>query len=371
MRVLVAPQEFKGTLTGPEAAKAIARGLSAAHPEWEVHEVALADGGPGTLDALVRARGGVRHRLRVEDPLGRRVEAEWASLPDGTAVVEMAQASGLSLLRVDERDPLRGSTFGTGELIRAALDAGHPDLLIGAGGSATNDGGAGALEALGYGFLDSKGRPLGRGGGALSRLARIDSSGRHPALGRAQLRIATDVRNPLLGPTGATAVFSEQKGATVEAKEWLESALDHFARVVSTIAGRDLSQMAGGGAAGGLAFGLAALAGGRIVGGFAEVSEALQLPEQISRADLVITGEGRLDAQTGYGKGPAAVAAEARRMGRRAVCFAGRVEAGRELFDEVVEVSRERVPTSKEEAASLLEASARTWAVTKGVRPLL
>jgi glycerate 2-kinase len=365
MRVLIAPQEFKGTLSGREAAEAIARGLRAAHPNWELDLVPLADGGPGTLEALLTARGGERRTLRVEDPLGRPVDAAFGILADGeaSAVVEMAEASGLWRLARDELDPERASTFGTGQLMRAALDAGCRSILVGAGGSATNDGGAGAVEALGAKLLDDSGEPLPRGGAALARLARVDVSALHPALREADVRVATDVRNPLLGPSGATRVFGPQKGADARTLETLEAALTRFAQIVARTTGRDLSAQEGAGAAGGLAFGLLAIAGARIAGGFDEVSEALELPRRIRSADVVITGEGRLDGQTPLGKGPGAVASEARRLGKRAVCFAGAVIDGRKLFDQVIQVSPsgER-PPSPAHAAALLESSAREWA---------
>ncbi|HYX91142.1 MAG TPA: glycerate kinase, partial [Myxococcaceae bacterium] len=308
MRVLIAPQEFKGTLTGREAAEAIARGICSARPDWELDVAPLADGGPGTMEALLAACGGERRSAQVEDPLGRPVDAAFAILADRerTAVVEMAQASGLWRLARHELDAERASTFGTGQLVRAALEAGCRSILVGAGGSATNDGGAGAVEALGARLLDDSGHPLPRGGAALTRLARLEIGGLHPALREADLRVATDVRNPLLGPSGATYVFGPQKGADGHALELLEAALARFARVVAETTGRDLTAQEGAGAAGGLAFGLVALAGARIAGGFEEVSRALDLPRRLAWADAAITGEGRLDDQTRFGKGPGA-----------------------------------------------------------------
>jgi glycerate 2-kinase len=365
MRVLIAPQEFKGTLSGRAAAEAIARGLGNARPDWELDLAPLADGGPGTMDALLAACGGERRAVVVEDPLGRPVSAAFGILSDGdrTAIVEMAEASGLWRLTREELDPHRSSTFGTGQLVRAALEEGCRRILVGAGGSATNDGGAGAVEALGARLLDASGQPVARGGAALAGLARVELDGLHPALREADLRVATDVRNPLLGPTGATYVFGPQKGADAPALEVLEAALARFAERVAESIGRDASAQEGTGAAGGLAFGLVAIAGARIAGGFDEVSRALELPRRLRSADVVITGEGRLDDQTPFGKGPGAVASEARRLGKRAVCFAGAVSGGRELFDEVIQVSPggERPPTATA-AAALLEASAREWA---------
>jgi glycerate kinase len=368
MRALIAPQEFKGTLSGHQAAEAIARGVRAARPTWTLDAAPLADGGPGTMDALLAARGGERHTAVVEDPLGRPVNATFAILlPDRTGVVEMAQASGLWRLTPEERDPYRASSYGTGQLIRAAMEAGCRTVIVGAGGSATNDGGAGTVEALGVRLLDGAGEPIPRGGAALAHLERIELDRLHPALRETELRVATDVRNPLLGPTGATSIFGPQKGADTPALEALERALARFAQLVAETTGRDVSAEEGVGAAGGLAFGLMALAGARIAGGFDEVSRALDLPRRLASADVVITGEGRLDAQTPFGKGPGAVAREARRLGKHVVCFAGTVIGGRELFDEAIQVSPggER-PPARDAAAALLESSARAWAARFG-----
>jgi glycerate kinase len=367
MRALIAPQEFKGTLSGREAAEAIARGVGAARPTWTLDVFALADGGPGTMDALLAARGGERHEGMVEDPLGRPVTAAYAVLPDRTALVEMAEASGLWRLRAEERDPYRASTYGTGQLVRAAIEAGCRTVIVGAGGSATNDGGAGAVEALGARLLDASGAPIPRGGAGLARLARVDLRGMHPALAASDLRVATDVRNPLLGPTGATAVFGPQKGADARAVETLEDSMAHYARVIADATGRDVSSEEGVGAAGGLAFGLVALAGARIVSGFDEVWRALDLPRRLPAADVVITGEGRLDGQTPFGKGPGALAREAQRLGKYVVCFAGAITGGREMFDEAIQVSPEGArPPDRSEAAALLESSARAWAARFG-----
>jgi glycerate kinase len=339
-RWLVAPQEFKGTLTAAEAATALAEGLRQGAPGVELDVAPLADGGPGTVDALLAGVGGERVTRTVRGPLGTPVRATYGLLDSGrTAVIEMAVASGLSLLAPGERDPRRSSTSGTGELMRAALDAGCERLILGLGGSATNDGGTGALAALGFRFLDEHGAPLPPGGATLRRLARVDTGGRHPRLAEVELLVATDVTAPLLGPDGASRLFGPQKGADAATVAELESALARFAEVVAP----GLAQAPGAGAAGGFGYGLAALAGGRLVSGYGMVARTLRLPERLAAADVVLTGEGRFDRQTALGKGPGALAREARALGKRAVMFAGVVApdvgTGPSLFDEVVEVS--------------------------------
>jgi len=339
-RWLVAPQEFKGTLTAAEAAAALAEGLRQGAPGVELDVAPLADGGPGTVEALLAGVGGERVTRTVQGPLGAPVQATYGLLDAGrTAVIEMAAASGLSLLAPGERDPRRTSTSGTGELMRAALEGGCERLILGLGGSATNDGGMGALAALGFRFLDEHGAPLAPGGAALRRLARVDPSGRHPRLAQVELLVATDVTAPLLGPDGASRLFGPQKGADAATVAELESALARLAEVVDP----GLAQAPGAGAAGGFGYGLAALAGGKLVSGYGMVARTLRLPERLVASDVVLTGEGRFDRQTALGKGPGALAREARALGRRPVMFAGvvapEVDPSTSPFDEVVEVS--------------------------------
>jgi glycerate kinase len=351
-RWLVAPQEFKGTLTAAEAAAALAEGLRQGAPEVELDVAPLADGGPGTVDALLAGLGGERVVRTVRGPLGAQVRATYGLLDSGrTAVIEMAAASGLTLLAPGERDPRRASTSGTGELMRAALDGGCERLILGLGGSATNDGGTGALEALGFRFLDEHGAPLPPGGAALKQLAQVDASGRHPRLSEVELLVATDVTAPLLGPDGASRLFGPQKGADETTVAELESALARFAEVVAP----GLASAPGAGAAGGFGYGLAALAGGKLVSGYGLVAQTLRLPQRLAAARAVLTGEGRFDRQTVLGKGPGALAREARALGKHTVMFAGivapDVDVSTSAFDEVVEVSSLALPgTSHAEA---------------------
>ncbi len=314
MRIIVAPQEFKGTLTAEEAARAMAQGAVRAAPDATVQDIPLADGGPGTVRALVAGAGGELRRAVVTGPMGEPVEAGWGLLGDCTAVIEMAAASGLVLVPPDERDPCVATTYGVGELVRAALDAGCRRIVIGLGGSATNDGGAGMAQALGVRLLDGGARDLPRGGAALARLARIDVSGLDPRLQESEVVGATDVRNPLCGPEGASVVYGPQKGATAEMVQELDAALANYAEVIQRDLGAEVADVPGSGSAGGLGAGLTAFLGAHIRPGIEIVAEVLHLRERIEGAGLLITGEGRLDGQTGYGKtiaGAARIAGEA------------------------------------------------------------
>lgn len=367
MKVLIAPLEFKGTLTARQAAEAVARGVRTARPGWELDLLPLSDGGPGMVDAVLAATAGATsHPAEVHDPLGRPIRASWAALPDGTAVIEMAAASGLARLTPSERDPLRTSTFGTGELVCQALHAGHRRILVGAGGSATNDGGAGALAALGCLLRDASGAEVERGGGGLASAFTLDRTRLRPELQGAELIVATDVTAPLLGPQGATRVFGPQKGASPAVVEALEHALCRFADLVAAAMGRDLRAEAGMGAAGGLAFGLAAVLGARIAPGFELISELCGLRARLQRADVILTGEGRLDAQTAMGKGPARLAQRAGR--HRTVALVGAVARADATLDglfrsvEVVTPPGVADEVLERQAAAFLEDGARRWA---------
>ncbi|KAB5606381.1 glycerate kinase [Bifidobacterium jacchi] len=328
-RYLCAPDSFKESLTALAAATAMAEGIRRADRHAEIRLAPMADGGEGTARALADATGGTMVVAAAHDPLGRPIQAEFAMLGDGrTAVVETAAASGLALVGAAERDPLIASSFGTGELMRAALDAGAATIIVGLGGSATNDAGAGMLTALGVRFLDDAGRVLPAGGAALGSLAFIDADGLDPRLGGTEVIAACDVTNPLVGPNGASAVFGPQKGASGEDVAVLDRALARFAAVAGSQCGVDVAHLPGGGAAGGIGAALQAFAHARFRPGFELVSERIGLDEAVRWADVVFTGEGSVDAQTGFGKTPAGVAGMAKRHGRPVIAIAGHVGGG-------------------------------------------
>ncbi|MFE0792828.1 glycerate kinase [Streptomyces mutabilis] len=326
-RVLVAADKFKGSLTAVEVAERVTAGLRRVVPDLEVEALPVADGGDGTVAAAVAA-GFERREVRVAGPLGDEVTAAFA-LRDGTAVVEMAEASGLQRLPEGVLAPLTSSTYGSGELLRTALDAGARTIVFGVGGSATTDGGAGMLSALGARFLDGNGEPVAPGGGGLADVASADLSGLDPRLTDVELVLASDVDNPLTGPKGAPAVYGPQKGASPEDVETLDAALAHFAKVLEgteTVGARAAEYAAspGAGAAGGIGFG-AMLLGARFRPGIEVMLDVLGFAPALERADLVITGEGSLDEQTLHGKAPAGVASAARAAGKEVVAVCGRL----------------------------------------------
>lgn len=346
MHIILAPDSFKGSLTALEAALAMRAGAVRALGEGHTFDLApLADGGEGTLDALL-AGGGMRHSLQVRDPLMREISADWGilqdapindetvdegtvndgSVKDGTAIIEMAQASGLTLIPEARREALRASTFGTGQLIRAALDHGCRDLLIGIGGSATTDGGAGCLQALGAKLLDARGAELAPGGGALADLHTINLQHLDARLRECRIQVLCDVTNPLCGPRGAAFVYGPQKGASPQEVEVLDGALAHFAAVAARALGSDLQNVPGAGAAGGLGFGLLAFLQARLAPGIDTVLDVVHFEKKLQHAGLVLTGEGSLDAQTLHGKTIAGVAAAAAKAGVPVLAFGGRVQ---------------------------------------------
>ena len=329
MRVLIAPDKFRGTLTAAQAARAMASGWRRARPGDAVAEVPMADGGEGTLDAMVEALGGERRRASVPGPLGDPIEAEYGIVtgPSGvTAVVEMARASGLALIGESRRDPKRASTGGTGELIGAALAHGPAEVIVCIGGSATNDGGAGLAQALGVRLLSSAGGEIGPCGASLLDLERIDISGLDPAATRTRFLVACDVDNPLTGPRGASVVFGPQKGATADDVLLLDRALGHLAAVIFRDLGLDVRDLAGGGAAGGLGAGMVAFLGAHLRPGVELVMDAVGLEGRLAAADLVVTGEGSFDRQSLHGKVADGVLGAARASGVRGVLLCGRVE---------------------------------------------
>lgn len=324
MRILIAPQAFKGSASAPQVASAIGTGLRRIWPDAVLTIAPIADGGEGTLDVLIQSTGGTLHEEVVTGPLGTPVRAAWGILGDGhTAVIEMAAASGLPLVPADKRNPLVTTTRGTGELIRKALDAGLRRVIVGLGGSGTNDGGAGAAQALGVHLLDARGRELPPGGAALRLLDRVDVSGVDSRVRASHILGATDVRNPLCGPEGASAIYAPQKGATPEMVERLDRALFHFGEILRRDLGANVLDMPGAGAAGGMGAGLAAFFGAELTSGVELVFDAIGLRARISQADLVITGEGRLDPQGLYGKAPLEAARLARDHGVPTIAIVG------------------------------------------------
>ncbi len=329
LRVLVAPDSFKGTLTSIEVAEAMAQGWRRARP-WDVLEPApMADGGEGTLDAVEAAGGGWQSLpAAARDPLMRPIDARFLRAGE-RAVVELAAASGLSRVAPEERDALTATTFGTGQVLAAAVGLGCRRVVIGLGGSATTDGGAGLLTALGARFLDAEGREVGPGGAALAGVARVDLSEIPEVLGEVSLTVASDVTNPLLGELGAAATYGPQKGADAAQVARLDACLARYADVMEEAVGRRLREVPGTGAAGGTTFGLLAIADRfaalEVRPGVEVVMELTGFDERLAAADLVLTGEGRVDAQTGYGKTAMGVASRASAAGKRTLCFGGGV----------------------------------------------
>lgn len=371
MRILVAPLEFKGTLKSLDAGEAIARGLHDGFVQSEVTVVPLADGGGGTVDALMPAFPGAQERFStVHDPLGRPREARWATCESGkTALLEMASASGLTTFSANERNPLAASSAGTGELLRAALDFGCERILLGLGGSGTHDGGIGAAASLGVRFLDAEGKPVEPLARHLSKIHKVDVSKIDPRLSQVSLELLCDVRNPLLGEEGCTTVFAPQKGATPHDVRVLEAGLQHLSSLEVVGAAPVAPFLEGTGAAGGMAFGLARFCHGKLRRGFDVISSALDIFTLIGGADLVVTGEGQLDAQSAFYKGSYSLGRLAHMQRKRVVTFVGAIKGStqkfRDAFDDIVAVSP--LGTSLDEqaqkTATWLHDAARNWAL--------
>lgn len=324
MKIVIAPDSFKESLSALEVATHIRTGFSEVYPDADYVLLPVADGGEGTVEAMVAATGGAVVQLAVTGPLGDPVDAFFGLTGDGkTAIIEMAAASGLMLVPPEARDPLITTTFGVGELIGAALDRGANHFIVGIGGSATNDGGAGMLQALGVRLLDADGKPLGPGGGELARLMTIDVSGLDARLAGCRVEVACDVDNPLIGPRGASAVFGPQKGATPDKVALLDANLGHYAAVIKAALSVDVAQLPGAGAAGGLGAGFKAFLDADLKPGSEIVTTAVGLDAVLADADLVITGEGRIDGQTIHGKTPIGVASVAKRHGKPVIGIAG------------------------------------------------
>jgi glycerate kinase len=387
MRILIAPDKFKGSLNAREVAENIGKGLSESLPDAKIEIVPMADGGEGTAEAICEARSGSWLKCNAHDPIGREIEARYAWIEDGNlAVMEMSETAGMRRLSENERDPIRATTFGVGEMIVDTVNRGAKEIIIGLGGSATNDGGWGMARALGFRFF-SDGKELTDGVSELQHLTKIVSpekvvgalaaASAQPENGRLtqpplQLTLpkiiaAVDVRNPLLGKNGATRVFGPQKGASEEDINILERALTRLADVVAKECDFDYRDKAGAGAAGGLGFGLMSFCGTTIQPGFDVVAEAVGLESKMKDVDLVITGEGSLDRQTLEGKTPAGVARLARKLGKKVFAIAGRYDGNRqvrELFDEVHELARPGMSEKEQmkRAGKLLRKKARELA---------
>lgn len=329
MKILIAPDSFKDSMTSVQVANCIATGLKQASSEFELREVPLADGGEGTMLAIVRATDGSIYNAQIHDPLMRKIEAQWGITGSNeTAVIEMAAASGIELLKLDERNPWNTTTFGTGELIKNALDKGCRRFIIGIGGSATNDGGAGMAMALGARFYTSDNNEIDMGGGALSNLDHIDISAMDERISQSEFIIACDVVNPLTGKNGASFVYGAQKGADFPMQEKLDKNLKKYAGKIKQTFHIDIEMVPGSGAAGGLGAGMLAFLQGKLQKGFDIVQEEVNLHEHCHWADIVITGEGKIDSQTKYGKTPYGVAQIAKQYKKKVIAISGTLGEG-------------------------------------------
>lgn len=345
MKVVVAIDSLKGSLSSMKAGMAVREGVLLAHPEASVIVKPLADGGEGTAEALIQGMGGEWIDITVTGPLGLPVSAYYGYLKDtNTAIIEMASAAGIILISETEKNPLTATTYGVGEMIKDALQRGCRDFIIGIGGSATNDGGIGMLQALGYVFTDKDGQNAGQGAQALGKVASICTNNAYPGLKSSKFRVACDVTNPLCGVNGATYIYGPQKGVSNEMKALLDADMAHFAKITSRTLGNDFAETEGAGAAGGLGFSLLSYLNAQLTPGIDLIINAVGLESELKDADIVVTGEGRLDHQTAMGKAPIGVARLAKKYGTRVVAFAGGVttdartcnEAGIDAFFPIV-----------------------------------
>lgn len=375
MKIVIAPDSFKESLTALAVAEAIGEGFRRILPQAQYRLVPMADGGEGLVQSIVDATQGEKFSTQVTAPLGNKVSASWGMTGDEqSAVIEMAEASGLHLVPTDKRNPLISTSYGTGELISTALDKGLRRIILGIGGSATNDGGVGMLQALGAKFVDKTGKSLSFGGAALADLAQIDMSGLDPRLQETRIEVACDVDNPLCGEHGASAVFGAQKGATKADIQRLDAALRHFAEQVQTQLGIDIQTPKGAGAAGGMGGGLMLLPQVRLRSGVQMVIEAVDLAAAIADADIVVTGEGRMDGQSVHGKTPIGVAKLAKSAGKPVIAIVGSLredypavyEAG---IDAVFPIIRQinslenTLQAGRENLISTAENVARLWQI--------
>ena len=326
MNIVITPDSFKECLTATEVAKNITKGILNVYPNAKINEIPISDGGEGLLESLVIPFGGKIISVKVKDPLSRDIYSEYGILKDGkTAVIEMAKASGLELLKDKEKNPLITTTFGTGQLIKDALDKGCKKLIIGLGGSATNDGGSGMAKALGIKFFNARNEELKPGGGNLGSLNNIDLSGIDKRIKDCEIVVACDVTNPLTGPNGASYVYGAQKGGSQETLDVLDQNLKNYANIIKAAINKDIESIAGAGAAGGTGAGLLAFLNAKLVNGIELILETLQLEAHIKKADLIITGEGKIDSQTLHGKTVAGIARMAKKHHVPVIVITGKI----------------------------------------------
>lgn len=370
MKIVVAPDSFKGSLTAIEVSDAIEKGIKEVFPEAEIVKIPMADGGDGTVQCLVNATGGEILKEKVVGPLGDEVLASYGILGDKkTAVIEMAEASGLNLVPENKRNPLITTTYGTGQLIKAALDHGCRKMIIGIGGSATNDGGAGMVQALGAKLIDKDGEEIGFGGGELKKVFRIDTKYLDNRLSETKVLIASDVSNPLCGPKGASRIYGPQKGATPEIIEELDESLAYFAKIIKRDLNKDVRDIPGAGAAGGLGASLMAFLDAELRPGIEIIIEIVKLEQAMKDADLVITGEGKIDSQTIYGKAPIGVAKIAKKYSIPVIAVAAIIGDDADIvhqygIDNLIRVS--------EPPMSLTEPkSKKVWLIKKSIKQFL
>jgi glycerate kinase len=328
MKVVIAADSFKGSCSTFEVASAIEKGIRRICMDAEIIKIPVADGGEGTVDSLVKGAGGKYETINVKDPLGRDIECKYGIIKDNVAVIEMAASSGLTLLKEEERNPMVATTYGTGQIIRAALDKGCKKIYIGIGGSATNDGGAGMAQALGVSLKDNKGKEIGNGGGELARIQDVDITNIDPRLKDTEVVILSDVSNPLCGPNGASSIYGPQKGATPEMIKQLDNNLKHYALLIKEKLGLSIIDVPGAGAAGGLGAGLIAFCNAAIFSGIDVALDINGIDCHLMDADLVITGEGQIDSQTVCGKVPVGVAKRALKYGVPVIAIVGSVGKG-------------------------------------------